>query len=359
MTVEHPDGVSPITRRPISGRQRIWIILVVLSVSVFAIALTGLIGPGHKRPDTTSQHGIDAGMPYTPPAEPATPPKSPPMPNAALSIPKIMPVSTTPTKDAALEAPIFSSAAGEGGTGSGKSARVGGGDEGNGKDDEFSNELKVSDVGGPSRAKKMRHPEFTIPAGVVISCILQTAINSELKGFVDCVLPADVRSADGTVALLDKGTTVLGQIRSGLTRGQERLFILWTRARTPDNITIDLASPAADELGRAGVGCNEDANCVNDHFWKMLWHSLLFSIVEYGPQIGVQALQNQNQNHNNNTQLNSYLPFFQPQQQLANTILEADLHIPPTLEKNQGDAVSIFVARDLHFDDVYSLQVKR
>ena len=57
-----PDGVPAIPGRPpLTGRQRIWIILVVLSVAVFAIALTGLIGPGHKRPATTAERSVSAG----------------------------------------------------------------------------------------------------------------------------------------------------------------------------------------------------------------------------------------------------------------------------------------------------------
>ena len=39
------------------------------------------------------------------------------------------------------------------------------------------------------------HPQLTIPAGAIIPCTLQTAINSQLMGFVDCVLPAEVRGA--------------------------------------------------------------------------------------------------------------------------------------------------------------------
>ena len=45
-----------------------------------------------------------------------------------------------------------------------------------------------------------------------------------------------------------------------------------------------------------------------------------------------------------------------PQQDLANTVVEAQINIPPTLEKNQGDTVSIFVARDLDFSGVYDLR---
>ena len=213
-----------------------------------------------------------------------------------------------------------------------------------GAEDELSKALKPSDLGAPARAKMLPHPDLTIPAGVVMPCTLQTAINSQLMGFVDCVLPAEVRGATGTVTLLDRGTQIFGEIRSGLRQGQDRLFILWVRARTPQNVVVSLSSPAADELGRAGV-----PGAVDNHFWQRFGAAILFSVIGYGPQIAANAVQ-----HGNG---NNYIQFLTPQQELANTVLEAQINIPPTLEKNQGDTVSIFVARDLDFSGVYDLRV--
>jgi type IV secretion system protein VirB10 len=106
---------------------------------------------------------------------------------------------------------------------------------------------------------------------------------------------------------------------------------------------ISLASPAADALGRSGV-----PGAVNNHFWQRLGAAILFSVIGSGPQIAASALQ-----HGNN---NNYLQLLAPQQQLANTVLENQINIPPTLEKNQGDSVTIFVARDLDFSSVYDLR---
>ena len=105
--------------------------------------------------------------------------------------------------------------------------------------------------------------------------------------------------------------------------------------------------PAADELGRAGVG-----GYVNDHFWSRFGAALLYSLIDYGPQLAVAALQR----NNGNFGTSNYVQFVQPQQQLANTILQDQLNIPPTLEKNQGETVSIFVARDVDFSGVYDLK---
>ncbi len=220
---------------------------------------------------------------------------------------------------------------------------AGAGEQG-GVKDALSNALKPSDLGAPARAKMLPHPQLTIPAGAIIPCTLQTAINSQLMGFVDCVLPAEVRGATGTVTLLDRGTQIFGEIRSGLRQGQDRLFILWVRARTPENVVVSLSSPAADELGRAGV-----PGAVDNHFWQRFGAAILFSVIGYGPQIAANAVQ-----HGSG---NNYIQFLTPQQELANTVLEAQINIPPTLEKNQGDTVSIFVARDLDFSGVYDLRV--
>ena len=193
-------------------------------------------------------------------------------------------------------------------------------------------------------ASLMAHPDLTIPAGTLIPCTLQTAIDSGLPGFVDCVLPQAVRGSTGAVTLLDRGTEVLGEIQGGLTRGEDRLFILWTQARTPQGVVINLASPGAGPVGRAGV-----AGAVDYHFWQRFGAALMFTVLGGSMQAGANAVQNGTGN--------TYFEYFQPAMgQVANTALEAQINIPPTLKKNQGDSVSIFVARNLDFSNVYKLE---
>ncbi|MGH7076509.1 MAG: type IV secretion system protein VirB10 [Acetobacteraceae bacterium] len=193
-------------------------------------------------------------------------------------------------------------------------------------------------------ASLLAHPNLTIPAGTLIPCTLQTAIDSGLPGFVTCVLPQAVRGATGAVTLLDRGTKVLGEIQSGLVRGEDRLFILWTEARTPEGVVINLASPAAGPLGKAGV-----SGAVDDHFWQRFGAALMFTILGGSLQAGANAVQNGTGN--------TYFQYFVPAAgQVGNTSLEAQINIPPTLKKNQGDSVSIFVARDLNFSGVYKLE---
>ncbi|NKF15269.1 TrbI/VirB10 family protein, partial [Rhizobium phaseoli] len=68
----------------------------------------------------------------------------------------------------------------------------------------------------PSKATLLPHPDFMITQGTIIPCILQTAIDTNLAGYVKCVLPRDVRGTTNNVVLLDRGTTVVGEIQRGL-----------------------------------------------------------------------------------------------------------------------------------------------
>lgn len=198
-----------------------------------------------------------------------------------------------------------------------------------------------------SKAELLPHPNMLITKGTLIPCTLQTAINTELAGYVKCVLPEAVRSTTGNVVLLDRGTTIVGEIQAGLSQGQERVFILWDRAETPTHAVVSLASPGADELGRAGV-----SGAVDNHFWKRFGNAIMLSIIQSSLQAGT-ALAG-----NSGSGTGTYFNNFQTNgQQLSNTALQSSIDIPPTLEKNQGDNVSIFVARDLDFSSVYGLSL--
>jgi len=206
----------------------------------------------------------------------------------------------------------------------------------------LANDLSASRFGHVD-ARLIAHPNFTIAAGTLIPCTLQTAIDSGLPGFVKCVLPQPIRSMTGAVTLLDKGTQVIGQIQQGLIQGQDRLFILWTRAVTPQNVVVNLGSPAAGPLGRSGV-----SGAVDNHFFERFGAAIMLTIIGGSLEAGANAAQSGSGNtyfQSLNTNTN----------QIANTALQSTIDIPPTLKKNQGDNVSIFVARDLNFSHVYKL----
>jgi type IV secretion system protein VirB10 len=197
----------------------------------------------------------------------------------------------------------------------------------------------------PAMAELLPHPDMLITQGTIIPCTLQTAINSELPGYVKCVLPDDVRSTTGNVVLLDRGTIVIGEIQSGLQQGQNRIFILWDRAETPDHVVIELASPATDALGRSGV-----PGGVDTHFWSRFGSAIMLSVIQGALQSG-SAL-----SASSGSSGTTFNNFSSNGEQLSDTALSASISLGPTLEKNQGDSVAIFVAKDLDFSDVYRLR---
>ena len=101
---------------------------------------------------------------------------------------------------------------------------------------------------------------FLLSKGAFIDCTLETAIDSTLPGMTTCVTATDVWSADGSVVLLERGTKLVGETRGGVAQGTERLFVVWSEARTPAGVVVPLASPGTDELGRKrSDGCRRHA----------------------------------------------------------------------------------------------------
>lgn len=188
------------------------------------------------------------------------------------------------------------------------------------------------------RAGRLPDRDFLIVAGASLPCILQTALDSTTPGYVACVLPQPVWSESGGVVLLDRGTRVLGEYRGGLQQGRRRLFVLWTRAVTPTGVTIELASPAADALGRAGFD-----GSVDNRFGERFGGALLLSLVDDAAHAAFARDEGGSQTPR--------IP-----SDAAATALRGTLDIPPTLRKAQGSEVTIFVARDLDFRGVYRLR---
>lgn len=186
----------------------------------------------------------------------------------------------------------------------------------------------------------LRNPSHLLTMGSIVPCILQTAMDSTLPGFVTCVVPQDVPGRTG-LTLLDRGTRIVGEFRGGVRQGQARLFVVWTRAETPQGVVIELASPATDPLGRSGVEGE-----VERHFWQRFGGALLLTTVEGAIQAGVAAV-----SKTGTTTIHTG-----PAQAVVAEALRGSIALPPTIRKQPGELVSVFVARDLDFSGVYGLQ---
>jgi type IV secretion system protein VirB10 len=201
--------------------------------------------------------------------------------------------------------------------------------------------LRRSSPVGEGRAGVLPDRNLLLTAGATVPCVLQTAMDSATPGYVSCILPRDVYSESGAVILMERGTRVLGEYQGGLQQGRNRLFVLWTRAVTPLGVSIALASPASDALGRAGFDGR-----VNTHFWDRFGGALLLSLVDDG----LYAAVGNDEAARNTARVPS---------DAAGIALQGSVAIPATLRKAQGSEVSIFVAQDLNFADVYRLRSRR
>jgi type IV secretion system protein VirB10 len=182
---------------------------------------------------------------------------------------------------------------------------------------------------------------FLLSKGAFIDCTLETAIDSTLPGMTTCVLATDVWSADGSVVLMERGTKLVGETRGDVQQGQRRLFVLWSEARTPAGVVVELASPGTDALGRSGV-----TGDVDTHFAARFGAAILISLIDAGTAALIAAQSSGD---------SSVVIAPQGASDVVAEVLRQTVNIPPTIRVPQGERVQVLVARDVTFAAVYAL----
>ena len=137
----------------------------------------------------------------------------------------------------------------------------------------FLDNASASDV-ERSRANRIDRTDALIPQGAMIRATLETAVQSDLPGMVRAITTEDVYSFDGRRILLPKSTMLTGEYRAILTRGQTRVFMVWTRALRSDGVSLSLGSYGTDALGRSGV-----TGEVDEHYAERFGAAIVLSIV--------------------------------------------------------------------------------
>jgi type IV secretion system protein VirB10 len=202
---------------------------------------------------------------------------------------------------------------------------------------------------------------------------LDVAIQSDLPGMIRATTSDNVWSFDGRRILIPKGSRLIGEYKSGLVRGQSRVFVVWTRMLDAESKTsVQLGSIGTDDLGRAGL-----TGDIDKHYVERFGSAVLLSIIGGGAQFIAGLGQNQNsttttstqtfdpatgryttvqtqpnQNQQNARQIGAQ-QISQTLTTLAQDALKDSINIPPTIHVDQGTRIEIFVKRDLDFSALF------
>lgn len=194
---------------------------------------------------------------------------------------------------------------------------------------------RVGGVGGaPAQARAMVNPSTTVTQGTLIPAILETAIDTNVPGYVRAVVSQDVRSFDGSKVLVPRSSRLIGQYQSGMQNGQRRAYVIWTRLIRPDGASVNLASPAIGFDGTTGL----EGKVSGAGFFKRFGSAMLLSVVGgLGSVISGGA---------------GGVLVGGASQSAASTAAQQDGQRSPTVRVRQGEPIRIFTARDLDFSSV-------
>jgi type IV secretion system protein VirB10 len=178
----------------------------------------------------------------------------------------------------------------------------------------------------------------------LLPCVLDTAIQSDLPGPLLAHLPGPVYSPKG-VLLMPAGTQIIGKYET-LGKSGGRLMATSTYAHTPDGIWVPLSGePLADDLGRTGLD-----GAVDNHYLQRFGAAILLSIGD-----GAMSILQAEVSKGGNTYLN--LNQGSGIGGLAQQILQAQINIPPTFTKHQGETIALFLDQPIDFSASYRIRI--
>jgi type IV secretion system protein TrbI len=177
---------------------------------------------------------------------------------------------------------------------------------------------------------------FILQAGTLIPAALITGIRSDLPGQITAQVTENVYdSPTGRYLLVPQGTRLVGEYDNGISAGQRRVLLVWTRLILPDGTSLVLERlQGADASGYAGL---EDR--VDRHWWGLAQAAALSTLLNIGAELATDESDSVATALRDGTQdtIGS----------AGEEIVRQQLAIPPTLTIRPGFQLRVIVTRDL------------
>ncbi|MFS3136295.1 TrbI/VirB10 family protein [Gluconacetobacter sacchari] len=187
----------------------------------------------------------------------------------------------------------------------------------------------------PDRIMPLASP-YVVQAGTVIAGALNTKISSDLPGqIVGHVTQNVYDSPTGRYLLIPQGSTLSGAYNSGISFGQQRTQIIWTRLIFPNGESLVLEKlPGADAIGESGL-----SDEVNNHWGQLFKAALVTTLLSVGSEAGTSQSENNLAQAIRSGASNGF-------SMVGNRLVDRSLNVQPTLTDRPGLPLTVVLSRD-------------
>ncbi|CAP54081.1 TrbI/VirB10 family protein [Gluconacetobacter diazotrophicus] len=178
---------------------------------------------------------------------------------------------------------------------------------------------------------------YVLQAGTVIAGALNTKISSDLPGqIVGHVTQNVYDSPTGRYLLIPQGSLLFGAYNSGVSFGQQRTQIIWTRLIYPDGESLVLEKlPGGDAIGQSGL-----SDEVDNHWGQLFKAALVTTLLSVGSEAGTSQSENNLAQAIRSGASNGF-------SMVGNRLIDRSLNVQPTLTDRPGLPFTVILSRDL------------
>ncbi|GBQ91313.1 conjugal transfer protein TrbI [Acetobacter nitrogenifigens DSM 23921 = NBRC 105050] len=178
---------------------------------------------------------------------------------------------------------------------------------------------------------------YVLQAGTVIAGALNTKISSDLPGqIVGHVTQNVYDSPTGRFLLVPQGSALFGAYNSGISFGQQRTQIIWTRLIYPNGESLVLEKlPGGDAIGQSGL-----SDEVNNHWGQLFRAALVTTLLSVGSEAGTSWNENNLMQAIRSGASNGF-------SMVGNRLIDRSLNVQPTLTDRPGLPFTLILNRDL------------
>lgn len=120
-----------------------------------------------------------------------------------------------------------------------------------------------------------------------IPAVLKIGIDTRFSNRAVAQVERDIFGGEGRLVVIPRGSTVIGNVGSSGSTGEEKVQIQWTRIQRPDGAVFAIEGYGGDAMGRPGAPAD-----VDNRYLERYGMSLLTTVLNVGVTVGLDGKQN-------------------------------------------------------------------